>query len=62
MAQDKGPGFSNRFTFASLPRTERGQPIVLGTDPKGENMVYCHGNRCRGPGDRLLTLAQCGGP
>ena len=37
-------GVSNRFTFASLPRTERGQPIVLGTDPKGENFLYCHGN------------------
>jgi len=37
-------GFSNRFTFASLPRTERGQPIVLGADPKGENFLYCHGN------------------
>jgi len=44
MAQEKNPGFSQRFTFASLPRTERGQPIVMGTDPKGENMVYCHGN------------------
>jgi len=37
-------GFSNRYTFASLPRTERGQPIVMGTDPKGENFLYCHGN------------------
>ena len=45
MAQEKNPGFSNRFTFASLPRTERGQPIVLGNDPKGENLLYCHGNR-----------------
>jgi len=44
MAQEKSPGFSNRFTFASLPRTERGQPIVLGNDPKGENLIYCHGN------------------
>ncbi|XP_023329890.1 actin-interacting protein 1 [Eurytemora carolleeae] len=37
-------GYSNRFTFACLPRTERGQPIVLGEDPKGENFLYCHGN------------------
>jgi len=37
-------GFSNRFTFACLPRTERGQPIVMGADPKGENFLYCHGN------------------
>lgn len=44
MSKDKGPGFSQRFTFASLPRTERGQPIVLGVDPKGENILYCHGN------------------
>jgi hypothetical protein len=27
-------GYSNRFTFACLPRTERGQPIVLGQDPQ----------------------------
>lgn len=37
-------GYSNRFTFACLPRTERGQPIVLGQDPQGENILYCHGN------------------
>jgi len=37
-------GYSNRYTFASLPRTERGQPIVMGADPKGENFLYCHGN------------------
>jgi len=39
-----GAGYSNRFTFACLPRTERGQPIVLGEDPQGENFLYCHGN------------------
>jgi len=37
-------GFSNRFTFACLPRTERGQPIVIGPDPKGETFLYCNGN------------------
>jgi len=37
-------GFSTRFNLACLPRTERGQPIVLGADPKGENFLYCHGN------------------
>jgi len=37
-------GLTNRFTFACLPRTERGQPIVLGSDPKGENFLYTHGN------------------
>lgn len=31
-------------TFASLPRTTRGQSIVLGGDPKGENFLYCNGN------------------
>ena len=37
-------GVSNRFTFACLPRTERGQPIVMDKDPKGETFLYCHGN------------------
>ena len=37
-------GISNRFTFSCLPRTERGQPIVLDKDPKGETFLYCHGN------------------
>lgn len=27
-------------TFATLPRTTRGVPIVLGEDPKGENFLY----------------------
>ena len=27
-------GVTNRFTFSSLPRTERGQPIVMDKDPK----------------------------
>ena len=39
-----GQGISNRFTFSSLPRTERGQPIVMDKDPKGETFLYCHGN------------------
>lgn len=30
--------------FPSLPKTTRGQPIVLGGDPKGENFLYCNGN------------------
>ena len=30
--------------FATLPRTERGVPIVLGKDPKGKNFLYCNGN------------------
>ncbi|XP_055378325.1 actin-interacting protein 1 [Condylostylus longicornis] len=35
---------SNKYIFASLPRTQRGQPIVLGTDPKGKNFLYANGN------------------
>lgn len=36
--------YSNKFIYASLPRTNRGQPIVLGGDPKGKNFLYCNGN------------------
>ncbi|CAF3475568.1 unnamed protein product [Rotaria socialis] len=30
--------------LASLPRTTRGQPIVLGADPKGKTFLYTNGN------------------
>lgn len=30
--------------YATLPRTQRGQPIVLGGDPKGKHFLYCNGN------------------
>ncbi|XP_058801555.1 actin-interacting protein 1 [Phymastichus coffea] len=30
--------------FATLPRTQRGQPLVLGGDPKGKNFLYANGN------------------
>lgn len=30
--------------MASLPRTERGNAIVLGADPKGNNFLYTNGN------------------
>jgi WD repeat-containing protein 1 (actin-interacting protein 1) len=30
--------------FASLPRTQRGTSIVLGSDPKGKNFLYVNGN------------------
>jgi len=30
--------------YATLPRTQRGQPIVLGADPKGKNFLYTNGN------------------
>lgn len=36
--------YTIRSVFATLPRTERGRPIVLGADPKGVNFLYCHGN------------------
>lgn len=32
------------FIYATLPRTQRGQPIVLGGDPKGKNFLYTNGN------------------
>ncbi|XP_071543486.1 actin-interacting protein 1 isoform X2 [Panulirus ornatus] len=36
--------YSILSTWASLPRTQRGQPIVLGVDPKGKNLLYSCGN------------------
>ena len=30
-------------TYATLPRTTRGIPIVLGGDPKGKNFLYTNG-------------------
>ena len=30
--------------FATLPFTERGMPIVINGDPKGNNFLYCNGN------------------
>jgi hypothetical protein len=36
--------FISEFIYASLPRTSRGQPIVLGGDPKGKNFLYANGN------------------
>jgi len=36
--------FTSKTLFASLPKTQRGQPIVLGGDPKGKNFLYTHGN------------------
>jgi WD40 repeat protein len=35
---------NNRSIWATLPRTERGRPIVLGADPKGKNFLYTHAN------------------
>ncbi|BFY98615.1 hypothetical protein BsWGS_01655 [Bradybaena similaris] len=36
--------FALRKTLASLPRTTRGQAIVVNGDPKGENFLYCNGS------------------
>ncbi|CAB3361024.1 Hypothetical predicted protein [Cloeon dipterum] len=36
--------FSNKYIYATLPKTNRGQPIVLGGDPKGKNFLYTNGN------------------
>uniref|UniRef100_V5GM49 Actin-interacting protein 1 n=1 Tax=Anoplophora glabripennis TaxID=217634 RepID=V5GM49_ANOGL len=30
--------------YATLPKTQRGQPLVLGGDPKGNNFLYTNGN------------------
>lgn len=32
------------YIFATLPKTQRGQPLVLGCDPKGKNFLYTNGN------------------
>jgi len=32
------------YTFATLPRTQRGTPLVLGGDPKGQNFLYANNN------------------
>lgn len=32
------------YTFAALPRTQRGTPLVLGGDPKGKTFLYTNGN------------------
>jgi len=35
---------TSKSVWATLPRTERGRPLVLGADPKGKNFLYCHAN------------------
>ncbi|GFR93190.1 actin-interacting protein 1 [Elysia marginata] len=34
--------FTLKSTYASLPRTTRGQALVINGDPKGENFLYCN--------------------
>ncbi|BET01561.1 WD domain, G-beta repeat [Nesidiocoris tenuis] len=36
--------YSSKYIYATLPRTQRGIPIVLGGDPKGNNFLYTNGN------------------
>lgn len=36
--------FITEYIFAALPKTQRGQPLVLGGDPKGKNFLYTNGN------------------
>ncbi|XP_034952291.1 actin-interacting protein 1 [Chelonus insularis] len=36
--------YETRYIFAALPRTQRGAPLVLGGDPKGNNFLYTNGN------------------
>ena len=36
--------FTNVKTFASLPKTTRGQHITIGGDPRGKNFLYCNNN------------------
>ncbi|GFR32813.1 actin-interacting protein 1 [Trichonephila clavata] len=36
--------FTNRSIYATLPRTQRGTPLVLGGDPKGKNFLYTNGH------------------
>jgi len=36
--------YSLKSLYASLPKTERGKPIVIGGDPKGKNFLYVNGS------------------
>lgn len=36
--------FELKSVFATLPRTARGKPIVIGGDPKGKNFLYTNNN------------------
>uniref|UniRef100_A0A646QD15 Actin-interacting protein 1 n=1 Tax=Hemiscolopendra marginata TaxID=943146 RepID=A0A646QD15_9MYRI len=36
--------YRTKNIYATLPRTQRGVPIVLGGDPKGKNFLYTNGN------------------
>ncbi|XP_019880365.1 actin-interacting protein 1 [Aethina tumida] len=36
--------YASKSIYATLPKTQRGQPLVLGGDPKGKNFLYTNGN------------------
>lgn len=36
--------FISGTILATLPRTQRGMPLVLGGDPKGKTFLYTNGN------------------
>ncbi|XP_014662469.1 PREDICTED: actin-interacting protein 1-like [Priapulus caudatus] len=36
--------YKHKSVFATLPKTTRGVPLVLGGDPKGKNFLYVSGN------------------
>lgn len=36
--------YACKSIYATLPKTQRGQPLVLGGDPKGKNFLYTNGN------------------
>ncbi|KAK7110487.1 actin-interacting protein 1-like [Littorina saxatilis] len=37
------PTITPKRTFAALPSAERGKPVRISGDPKGENFLYCNG-------------------
>ena len=44
VAVEMSSAYTNKLTFATLPRTERGKPLVLSADPKGKTFLYTNGN------------------
>ncbi|PIO72283.1 WD domain, G-beta repeat protein [Teladorsagia circumcincta] len=44
MNADESNEFKKVRAFASLPRTVRGFPTVIGSSPKGDKIIYCNGN------------------
>ncbi|KJH44090.1 hypothetical protein DICVIV_09900 [Dictyocaulus viviparus] len=44
MSAEDSNEYSKVRVFASLPRTVRGFPTVIGSSPKGDKIIYCNGN------------------